>query len=311
MYVYEQTLRQLERSVRASSARQEERYIMQQSHLTPGQLDQFARDGYLVLPAVFGEAEVRRMRQEADRLLELILNSSFALGRKSGRLDWLLRQDGQMMVRKIQPVNDLSDHLAQVCQDPRLVDPLRDIMNDEPVLMEEKLNYKQPLALGPSGLASSPREDDRFPVHNDWAYYKAQDYPQEIVSSAISLDECTPENGPLHVWPGSHKSHLEHESIPNFGLQVLPHLLDFGGGVDVLAPAGSVMFFHSLLIHNSRPNETDRPRRLMIYSHFPARFDLGHDIRNGPTRQRESPYEQQYREMVRSGAYTDSFKQTG
>jgi hypothetical protein len=279
--------------------------------LTPEQRDQFNRDGYLVLPAVFDEAEARRMRQEADRILELMINSSLALGRKSGRLDWLERPDGQMMVRKVQPINDLSEYLTRVSEDPRLMDPLRDIMNDEPVLMEEKLNYKQPLATGRSGIASSPREDDRFPVHNDWAYYKAQNYPQEIVSSAISLDECTPENGPLHVWPGSHVQHLEHESIPNFGLQVLPHLLDFGGGVDVLAPAGSVMFFHSLLVHNSRPNETDQPRRLMIYSHFPARFGLGNDIRNGPTRQRESPYEQQYREMVSSGAYVDQFKLTG
>jgi ectoine hydroxylase-related dioxygenase (phytanoyl-CoA dioxygenase family) len=122
------------------------------------------------------------------------------------------------------------------------------------------------------------------------------------------MDDSTVENGPLHVWPGSHRQHLEHEAIAGLGLQVLPDLIDFEGGVDILAPAGSVMFFHSLLVHNSKPNNTSQPRRIMIYSHYPARFHLGTDVRNGPGRRREQPYEQEYREMVASGAYADRFK---
>jgi ectoine hydroxylase-related dioxygenase (phytanoyl-CoA dioxygenase family) len=119
------------------------------------------------------------------------------------------------------------------------------------------------------------------------------------------MDDCTPDKGPLRVWPGSHKQHLEHEAV-DIGLQVLPHLIDFNGGVDVLAPAGSVMLFHALLVHNSRPNMTNQPRRLMIYSHYPARFNFGHDVRNGPSRVREQPYEQQYREMVQNGEFKNS-----
>ena len=46
--------------------------------LTSDQLQQFRQDGYLVLPAVFHAAEIARMRAEADRILELILNSSVA-----------------------------------------------------------------------------------------------------------------------------------------------------------------------------------------------------------------------------------------
>jgi hypothetical protein len=55
--------------------------------------------------------------------------------------------------------------------------------------------------------------DDRFPVHNDWAYYRYQDYPQDILSSAVSLDDCPRASDPIHVWPGSHQQHLEHESV--------------------------------------------------------------------------------------------------
>jgi ectoine hydroxylase-related dioxygenase (phytanoyl-CoA dioxygenase family) len=280
-----------------------------EAQLTPAQLEQFQRDGYLVLPAAFDAEEVRRMQAEADRILELILNSSVALQRRSGRLDWRELPDGSQIVRKIQPINDLSEYLTEVANDPRLIIPMRQIMGHKPILMEEKLNYKQPLTGRIEGIEIR-QIDDRFPVHNDWAYYRAQDYPQDTLSSAISLDESTVENGPLHVWPGSHREFLEHEAMEN-GLQVKPGLIDFDGGVDILAPAGSVMLFHALLVHNSRPNTSGRPRRIMIYSHYPARVDLGHDVRNGPGRRREQPYEQQYREMVARGEFVPVFRVVG
>lgn len=273
--------------------------------LTAEQLQQFRQDGYLVLPAVFNEGEIARMQAEADGILELILNSSVALKRRSGRLDWRELPDGSQIVRKIQPINDLSEYLAEVSNDPRLIEPMRRIMGHEPILMEEKLNYKQPLPQRIEGIEVR-RTDDRFPIHHDWAYYRAQDYPQDILSSAISMDDSTVDSGPLHVWPGSHREHLEHESM-ELGLQVKPGLIDAGGGMDILAPAGSVMIFHALLAHSSRPNSSGRPRRIMIYSHYPARVDMGQDVRNGPSRRREQPFEQQYRDMVARGEFTPVF----
>jgi hypothetical protein len=79
------------------------------------------------------------------------------------------------------------------------------------------------------------------------------------------------------------------------GLQVKPGLIDFAGGQDMLAPAGSFMIFHVLLVHNSKPNTSGRPRRIMIYSHYPkSQFDQPADVRNGPGRLHEGPYERDY-----------------
>lgn len=275
------------------------------AELTPAQLEEFAAQGYLVLPARFHEEEVARMRAEADHILELIVNSSLAHGRQSRRLDMRALSDGSLMVRKIQPINDLSLYLTRIADDERLLAPMRQIMQDEPVLMEEKLNYKQPLAASIPGIAAKAM-DDRFPVHSDWAYYRAQNYPQDILSSAITMDACRADSGPIRVWPGTHKQHLAHEAMDN-GLQVKPDLVDFAGGIDVLAPAGSVLLFHALLIHNSVGNTSGRPRRLMIYSHFPAAAGIAHDIRNGPTRLREAPWEWLYLRRKVQGAYTDTF----
>ncbi len=267
---------------------------------------QFEKDGYAIWERAFDEDETERMRREADAVLELIINSSIANARKSGRLDIVDVSGSGYLVRKIQPINDLSLYLAEISSDERLIAPLRSIMRDEPVLMEEKLNYKQPLATDVDGLECGDREDDRFPIHSDWAYYKSQDYPQTIVSSAIVFDDCRPDTGPLHIWPGSHREDLPHERN-DLGLEVLPGHIDPEGGIDVLAPAGSVMFFHSLLIHNSRPNVSGRPRRIMIYSHYPRVADMGHDVRNGPKRLVESPYEWEYQRMKTGGEFEDVF----
>jgi ectoine hydroxylase-related dioxygenase (phytanoyl-CoA dioxygenase family) len=153
-------------------------------------------------------------------------------------------------------------------------------------------------------LSLGDQRMDKDTIHNDWAYYTAQQYPQDILSSAITLDECTVDNGPLHVWPGTHKTHLEHEKV-DIGLQVKTELIDPDGGIDILAPAGSVMLFHSLLVHNSRPNNTASPRRLLIYSHYPSRINMGIDVRNGPKRLKESPWEEEYHRIKSKGMYVD------
>ena len=272
----------------------------------PELIESFNRDGYIVIEKAFDREEVARMQYEADTILELIVNSSIGLGRRSHRLDIVENQTGDQMVRKIQPINDLSLYLAEISVDERFLGPMRTLMADDPVLMEEKLNYKEPLPEKVSGFEMAGRSTDRFPIHSDWAYYKAQNYPQTIISSAISMDDCTEESGPLHIWPGSHKEHLPHDQV-EIGLEVQPGLIDPNGGIDMLVPAGTVMLFSSLLVHNSRPNISGKPRRLMIYSHYPKAADMGADMRNGPARLRESPYEWEYVRRRDRGEIEDVF----
>lgn len=274
--------------------------------LSQAERDSYARDGYLVREGAFDPEEVDRMRHEADAILSLLINSSVATSRTSGRIDADRRSDGTVHVRKVQPVNDLSLYFSQLVTDERLIGPLRELMGCDPVLMEEKLNYKQPIPNWPVELHARDR-NDYFAPHNDWAFYRAQRYPQDIVSSMIVMDDCTPENGPLVLWRGSHHEYLEHAQSERGDLTVLPGLIDESAGEDLLAPAGSIVFFHALLVHSSRPNDSGAPRRLMIYSHYPSREDHGIDVRNGPTRLREAPWEHDYLRRRVSGEIDDTF----
>lgn len=268
----------------------------------------YVQDGYLVLPSAFDAAEVAAMRSDADFILELIINSSLANHRQSRRLDIRRQRDGRIVVRKIQPIADLGLALAEFSADDRLLGPMATLMGDEPVLMEEKLNYKQPLPdLPRDGFFQTPADDDRFPVHNDWAYYKYNDYPPTIISSALAIDDLHEGNGTIRVFPGSHRQHVEHLRVRN-GLEVPPGTVRAEDAVPLLAPAGSVMFFHSRLIHTSAPNGSGEPRRMMIYSHYPKAADMGYDIRNGPNRLRESPWEWRYQRMKAAGEFEDRFR---
>ena len=63
------------------------------------------------------------------------------------------------------------------------------------------------------------------------------------------------------------------------GLEVPAETVDLTTGVHLDAPAGSVMYFHAKLVHTSEPNATSHPRRVMIYSHYPKRANMGIDVR--------------------------------
>ena len=49
----------------------------------------------------------------------------------------------------------------------------------------------------------------------------------------------------------------------------------------------------------------------MIYSHYPKAAALGFDIRNGPNRLNESPWEWRYQRMKAAGEFVDSFRAAG
>lgn len=274
------------------------------------QAAEIEQKGYVIIEDVFDSEEIEQMRKAADRILELIVNSSLANERTSGRLALVEDESGSQLVKKIQPINDLSLTFTEIARDERLIEPMREFMDDDPRLLEEKLNYKQPLP-EPVEQLDTNRPSEAWPVHSDWAYFRAQDYPQDVVSSAIALDDLTEENGTMRLWPNTNDEFVEHKRTDN-GLEVPPEHVDEDNAELLEIPAGSLVLFDSIVWHDSSPNMTDNPRRLMIYSHYPASAGQEHNItedeRNAPARRRESPYEWRYQELNDRGEFKDQFE---
>ena len=69
----------------------------------------------------------------------------------------------------------------------------------------------------------------------------------------------------MRVLRGSHKwGELEHKHLGDF--QVEEDKLDTSTEVIVPLQPGDALFFHSMLLHATSPNTSDKPRRAMIYS---------------------------------------------
>ncbi len=278
--------------------------------LSADQLAEFEERGYLVFPSVFSREEVDVMAEEATQILQHCLNASLATGTWDRRLDVMatIEDPDVLDVRKLQPVKDLSPVFESIASDERLLGPMRQIMGSEPLLMEEKLNYKQKIRCPEvTGAFQIPQREARFNLHHDWGYYAEQGYPSEILSSAITIDETTSFNGPMRVIPGTHTREwppVNPEAAGGSGL-VDESLFPEEARIQVLAPPGSVMIFHSLLLHDSLPNTTEKPRRLMIYSHFPGSYSFEEDARNSHGRKLGREVEALYRQMVERGDYED------
>jgi hypothetical protein len=268
--------------------------------LTDEQREQYATDGYLVLPSAYRPEETAAMAAESDRLVDVLVNASLATGEISPRIDLRTRPEGPVLL-KVQPLADVSPLLEQVSEDDRLLQPMRDLLGCEPLLLEEKLNGKELLALSVEQLGDLPvrPSSDAFPFHTDYHYFYLDGYPPETLSSAIAIDECTRENGALRVVPGSHLQewplastwppYLDEASFPEEDQVYLE------------CPAGTVVLFHSKLAHASSPNLTTDPRRLLIYSHYPSTYAVEPDARNRPLREQSAAHEQRYAERLDAG----------
>ena len=270
--------------------------------LDVAQVEQYRRDGYVLVPDVLTAAELAQLRVEADRLKELILNASVALGENSPRL-LISRRGDALSLRKIQPLSDISPPIGDVLSDERVVGPLRSILGCEPVAMEEKLNYKQ-LLPGDLPIAAA-REGDSFDLHCDWSYFDHNGYPRESLSVAVAIDDATPENGCMRVLPGSHTRDWPIQAPHN---PLLPEgLVPDAALLDVAQPAGSALIFHSGLVHGSGDNRTALPRRLLIFSYHPAWHVTEPDRRNKHLRDAGQAHEARY-EALLDGGYVATFR---
>lgn len=287
-----------------------------EAHLTKDQIEQFQEKGYLMLPGYLDEDTTNRLKDEADRLLELTVNTSLATNRQSQRLSLNEHGDGSQSVRNIQPFIDISREYKRigVTDLPPLLRPL---MDDDPVSMDRtsQLNYKQPLPEPIPELDGAPFTGN-YPVHADWPYFEGKaTAPTKFIIGSVFIDECTKENGALEIWPGSHTRTFEHEHTELGAYEVPPETIDHDAGKPIRGPAGSILFFDAKLVHSSSPNVTDGPRRLAIYRHAPAKT-VNTDVKGGSARPEgygfpqeciESTFENEYHRLKRKGQYNDEF----
>lgn len=213
-----------------------------QTILTPQLLDQYERDGFAVLPSVFGAAQV-------EPLLEAVGQDPLAV------------VDGAGNRQQLNTWTYCGDDL--VGRFPR-IDPivaLAEFVIGGPVYhWHSKLSWKQPGSTG------------TWDWHQDYGFWVEEGCASPTMTTvSVALDHHDRSNGCLRVIRGSHhRGVIEHPPVGasrSADPDILSALLADSEVVDVELSPGDVVVFHCNTLHASGPNSSDRPRTLLHCSY--------------------------------------------
>lgn len=208
-------------------------------------VNQYHQDGYLLVPDLFTKAEVAAMLNAVEtggRVAQTTKDSSDAEGKAARLAIWF----------------DLGDDIwTTVSTHPRIVNNVRLLMGEEIAFFHGKVMLKEPNSGG------------AWEWHQDYGYWYNQGYAYpRMMSAFVALDPATIENGCLQVLHGSHLlGRLDHGMV---GSQTgaeeerMKRIEEMLERIYCEMTPGSVLFFHSNLLHGSAPNESDHARRAFI-----------------------------------------------
>jgi ectoine hydroxylase-related dioxygenase (phytanoyl-CoA dioxygenase family) len=212
-----------------------------QGPLTEAQIDQFSKDGYLV---------VRQLLDEQETALTL----------QAARQDEAIRANAMSVIDTKGRTTNLSlwnhpgdDIYGAICRSHRVVDSMEQLLGDEVYHYHSKLSAKEPKVGG------------AWEWHQDYGYWYQNGclFP-DLASVFIALDPATRENGCLQLLRGSHRmGRVEHG---RFGSptgadpeRVEAAMQRMERVYCEMAP-GDAIFFHGNTLHSSDANLSDKPR---------------------------------------------------
>jgi len=234
---------------------------MKLKYLTQPQMDQFHRDGYLVVQDFLTPQELAAAKSGIER----VCREQSALRKDKGGFN-LEKEGGDAfdhtkdalrpgMLRKIQGAVFYVPAVREVFTSQKMIDCMQDIM-DSP-----SIYYHSSKVMFKPARGGSPK-----PWHQDAAYWK--DYEPSQVTVWIAIDDATEENGCVWAIQGSHKLGL----VPHVHreLQVPESEIDLKKAVPVPVKPGGLLIFHSLVLHMSKANTSDKPRCAIICDYDPS-----------------------------------------
>ncbi len=227
--------------------------------VTDEQIQFFHEQGYLVVHNLLQSLEIEAGRQGVWDLVDGKREDFRGIHIEAaarGKTDALSPLERRNAVRKLFRFIDYDARLKTLAEHPNILSILTRILGEPPVLFQDMALLKPPL-IG--------REK---PWHQDCAYFN---FPIDatVVGVWIALDEATPENGCLHIVPGSHREGpMLHFRRRDWQICDTDALVDR----DAMVPLkpGGCLFWHGLTHHGSPSNHTNSRRRALQFHYKPA-----------------------------------------
>jgi len=224
--------------------------------LSQQQLDQFQRDGIVQVENIADEATLAVMRKALADLVE----QSRTVTHHNAIYD--LEADHTRARPRLRRIKH--PHLRHpVFHDfPRrqpLLGILRQLLGPDIRMHSSKLNVKS--TDGGSGVE----------WHQDWAFHPHTN--RSLITVGLLMEDCTMENGPMLVIPGSHHGTVhDHNANGRFCGAIDPDrtALDYQHAVACTGRAGAISIHHAFSVHGSANNTSSLPRPLLLYEFMSA-----------------------------------------
>ncbi len=138
---------------------------------------------------------------------------------------------------------------TRLLSDPRLVDPVADLIGPNVQLHHTKLFIKP------------PEKGSPFPMHQDHPFFPHERHT--MLAAIIHFDDAPLVKGCVRVVPASHRlGPLEHDPEGSFHLPEQEYPLE--EAIPVEAEAGDVLVFSYLTVHGSGVNTSDEARTTLL-----------------------------------------------
>lgn len=226
--------------------------------VTDEQIAFFHEHGYLVVHDAFTPAEVR---SALDGLHDLIsgarpdykgLSYEPAAPKNADSLPYEQKLD---VIRKVWAFVEYDHRLKALSHHPKLLNRLERIIGEPPALFQDM------------ALLKPPHIGREKPWHQDLSYFNMP-HQTTVVGVWIALDPATPENGCMHVIPGSHrKGPVVHFQRRDW--QICDTHMDPTDDLMVPLAPGGALFFHGLIQHGTPTNRSGQRRRAVQFHYKP------------------------------------------
>ncbi len=224
--------------------------------LSESQTASYNENGYLVLDAYLPGDVITDIRNEISRFED----EASSLTESNDRLEL---EEGHTAdnprIRRIRLPHKISTVMRELMYSDYILAPARDLIGPDLRLHTTKLNMK------------SAENGSAVEWHQDYAFYPHTN--DDILAIGVVIDDMKSENGPLMVYPGSHKGPVyDHHKDGEFVGAFIP--TDVGlnpaDAVELTGPAGSISIHHGRIVHGSALNTSSQPRRILFYEMMAA-----------------------------------------
>ena len=216
-----------------------------QGQLTPEQISDYHRDGFVIMRGLFDTEEIDLLRQasKADKALD-----DHAFG----------RDDGTGVKVRLSLWNHPGDGIyGMFARCHKLVDSVEQLLGDEAYHYHSKMIMKDAKVGG------------AWAWHQDYGYwYQNGVMLPDLCSAFIAVDRATKENGCLQVLKGTHKmgrvDHILTGDQAGADMERVNEAKKRFELVYCTLEPGDVILFHGNLLHASDRNDSEHPRWSMI-----------------------------------------------